>query len=112
MSMRLPRAARSEAAKRRLFELTGRIIKRAQVSGQLRPDVTQEDLALLAWSNARIVEATHEVAPDAWRRHLAIVLDGFRAGTGTPLPVPPLTPMQVIRAMLSLGNRCGGRARS
>ena len=92
MSMRLPNAAKAEAAKRRLFELTGRIIARAQASGQLRPDVTQEDLALLAWSNSRIMEATHGVAPEAWRRHLALLLDGFRAERAHPLPVPPLTP--------------------
>jgi AcrR family transcriptional regulator len=110
MSMRLPRAAQAEAAKKRVYELTSRIIERAQQSGQLRADVTQEDLAFLAWANARIMEATQGVAPDAWRRHLAIVLDGFRAERAHPLPVPAMTPRQVFRAMLSLGTRCGGRS--
>src|SRR5262245_42740063 len=110
MSMRLPRAARAEAAKKRVYDLTSQIIARAQQSGQLRADVTQEDLAFLAWANARIMEATHGVAPDAWRRHLALVLDGFRAERANPLPVPAMTPRQVFRAMLSLGTRCGGRS--
>ena len=67
-----------------------------------------EDIALLFWANTRIVEATHEVAADAWRRHLALLLDGFRAERARPLPVPPLSPRQVHRAMLSLGMRCTG----
>jgi hypothetical protein len=109
MSMRLPRAAQTEAAKRRLFELTGRLISRAQASGQLRADLTQEDLALIAWANTRIMEAAHGIAPDAWRRHLALLLDGLRADGAAPLPVPPLSPRQVLRAMLSLGSRCSRR---
>jgi AcrR family transcriptional regulator len=109
MSMRLPRARQTETARRRLFELTTRIIERAQASGQLRADLTQEDLALIAWANTRIVQAAHGIAPDAWRRHLALMLDGLRAEGAAPLPVPPLSPRQVLRAMLSLGSRCGGR---
>jgi AcrR family transcriptional regulator len=110
MSMRLPGASQAEAAKKRMFELTAQLIERARASGQLRADVTQEDLAFFAWSNARIIEATQDVAPDAWRRHLALLLDGFRAERAHPLPVPAMTPRQVFRAMLSLGRRCGGRS--
>jgi AcrR family transcriptional regulator len=110
MSMRLPRATKAEAAKKRMFELSDAIIARAQASGQLRPDVTQEDLALLAWANTRIMQATQEISPQAWRRHLGLLLDGFRTERAHPLPVPPLSPRQVYRAMRSLGSRCGGRA--
>lgn len=109
MSMRLPRATQAEAAKKRLFELANRVIQRAQRSGQLRADVTPEDLAFLAWANTRINDATHDIAPDAWRRHLAFLLDGFRAERANALPVPALTPRQVMRAMLRLGRRCSGR---
>jgi AcrR family transcriptional regulator len=108
MSMRLPRATRAEAAKKRMFELTVAIIGRAQASGQLRPDVTPEDLAFLAWANTRIMQATQGISTDAWRRHLALLLDGFRAERAHPLPVPPLSPRQVYRAMRSLGSRCAG----
>jgi AcrR family transcriptional regulator len=108
MSMRLPPAMRAEAAKKQVFELTARIVGRAQRSGQLRADVTQEDLAFLAWANTRIMQATHDVSPDAWRRHLGLLLDGFRADRAHPLAVPALTPRQVYRAMRSLGSRCTG----
>jgi AcrR family transcriptional regulator len=112
MSMRLPRVTKAEAAKKRMFELSEQIIARAQASGQLRADVTQEDLAFLAWANTRIMQATQEVSPQAWRRHLGLLLDGFRAERAHPLPVPPLTPRQVYRAMRSLGSRCTGQTES
>jgi AcrR family transcriptional regulator len=106
MSMRFPSATAVETAKARLFEL----VRGAQASGQLRADLTLEDLAFLNWGNARIVEATAAVAPEAWRRHLAFLLDAFRAERAHQLPEPPLTPRQVYRAMLSLGVRCGSSA--
>ena len=34
-------------------------------------------------------------APDAWRRHLALLLDGLRPGAAHPLPVPPLTSLNL-----------------
>lgn len=43
MAMRLPRAAATEAAKTRLFELVAQLIDRVQRSGQLRADLTLED---------------------------------------------------------------------
>jgi AcrR family transcriptional regulator len=106
MSVRLPEARCAEAAKRHAFEVIGRLIQRAQDSGQLRADVAPADLAFLTWANARILDATAEVAPNAWRRHLGFLLDGFRAEAAHELPEPPLTPAQVYRAMLSLGQRC------
>jgi len=110
MSMRFPSATAVETAKARLFELVRELVRRAQASGQLRADLTLEDLAFLNWGNARIVEATAAVAPEAWRRHLALLLDAFRAERAHQLPEPPLTPRQVYRAMLSLGVRCGSSA--
>jgi AcrR family transcriptional regulator len=107
MSMRLPRATAVEAAKRRLYRLTEEIVVRAQRAGRLRADVTQEDLVFLHWANTRILQATRAAgAPDAWRRHLGLLLDGFRADRAQPLPEPPLSPRQVYRAMLTLGASC------
>ena len=49
------------------------LIERAQAAGALRPDVVYEDITLLIWTSGRVVEATREVAPDYWRRQLALV---------------------------------------
>lgn len=109
MGMRFPRATSVEAAKTRLFELVGQAVDRAQQSGQLRADITMEDLAFLNWANTRILPAVRAAsAPEAWRRHLGLLLDGFRADRAHPLPQPPLSPHQVHRAMLTLGRRSAG----
>ena len=111
MGMRFPRATATEAAKTRLFEVVGQVVDRAQQSGQLRADLTLEDLAFLNWANTRILPAVRAAgAPDAWRRHLGLLLDGFRAERAHPLPQPPLSPRQVHRAMVTLGRRSAGDA--
>lgn len=58
------------------------VITRAQRAGALRGDVTIDDLAFVMWGISRTVES----APAAWRRHLALMLDGFRAAGAHPLP--------------------------
>jgi AcrR family transcriptional regulator len=111
MGMRFPRATATEAAKARLFELVAQVVQRAQENGQLRADLTLEDLALVTWANTRILPACRAAdAPDAWRRHLGFLLDGFRADRAHPLPQPPLSPRQVHRAMVTLGRRSAGDA--
>ncbi|MFD0362101.1 TetR/AcrR family transcriptional regulator [Nocardia sp. GCM10030253] len=75
------------------------IITRAQQAGVLRSDWVLEDIAFITWSHTRIVEATAHIAPDVWRRHLALVLDGLRASAAHPLPVPPITEDQLMQAM-------------
>ena len=109
MGMRFPRTPALEAARRRLYDLGGQLIARAPPAGQLRADLTQEDLAFVTWANTRILAAVRAAgAPDAWRRHLGLLLDGFRADRATSLPEPPLAPRQVYRAMLVLGRRSAG----
>jgi len=104
-SMRFPYARGIEAARKRAWELGGRIVARAQAEGSLRPDVTAEDLMFIFWAHSRVSEATHAVDPQAWRRYLALTLDGLRASAAHPLPAPPLHPRQVLRAQLNLGRR-------
>jgi AcrR family transcriptional regulator len=109
MGMRFPRTPALEAARRRLYDLGGQLIARAQQAGQLRADLTLEDLAFVTWANTRILQASLAAgAPDAWRRHLGFLLDGFRADRASVLPEPPLSPRQVYRAMLVLGRRSAG----
>lgn len=106
MSVRIPGAKHAERARGRVYDLVVRVLRRAQDCGQVRADLTAEDLAFLTWANTRIIEATGDAAPEAWRRHLGLLLDGFRAEGARDLPVPSLTPRQVYRAMISLGRAC------
>jgi AcrR family transcriptional regulator len=105
LSIRLPRARSADALVRRALEAAGTLLRRAQDAGRLRPDVTTEDLVFVRWANTRILAATGSVAPEVWRRHLALLLDGLRAEAAHPLPEPPLTPRQTYRAMITLGRR-------
>ncbi|MCW2904440.1 MAG: TetR family transcriptional regulator [Streptosporangiaceae bacterium] len=109
-SIRLPGSACMQRVQGRTYELSCQIVERAHRQGSLRPDVTPEDLALLIWAHSAVTEATKSIAPRAWRRHLALMLDAFRADRATPLSEPPLQPDEVQRAMLALGGSgpCGG----
>jgi len=104
-SMRFQHAPGIETARKRAHDLSRRIVERAQAEGSLRPDVTAEDVAFIVWAHSRVSEATHAIDPNAWRRYLALTLDGFRATAAHPLPAPPLRPRQVLRAQLQLGRR-------
>lgn len=80
------------------------VVERAQAAGVLRPDLSPEDLPVISFAIAGILEATRDDAPDAWRRHVALVLDGCRASSSTPLP-PPVPPRVMQRAMLRSARR-------
>ena len=63
-------------SKAELLALVQQLIARAQESGAVRADVGAEDVSLLVGS---AIQATRQSAdPDAWRRYLAVVLDGLR----------------------------------
>jgi AcrR family transcriptional regulator len=78
-----------------------RLVARAQASGQLRADVAGPDMPLITLMIGSIMDATHHVRPDVWRRLLTIVIDGLRAepGAATPMPVDPLGVDEVPKVM-------------
>lgn len=97
IARRLQSHGRVEAARARMRPLVARLIERAQEQGSLRPDFAPEDMPMLFWTGGRVAEMTSFVAPEFWRRHLALLLDGLRAEAATPLPQPPLTRAQLER---------------
>ncbi len=100
----VPETPEIDVLKERGHGLVLEILDRAHRSGQLRADFDEGDLAFVLWSIGRTIEATGAHAPQAWRRHLAFMLDGFRAGAATPLPQPPLRPDEVAQAMRTLAD--------
>jgi AcrR family transcriptional regulator len=86
----------------RIEELSEQLLERAREQGVLRADFTLADLTVLVWSLRPILDATSDIAPDAWRRHLDFVLDGLRPQAATPSRIPPLTPGQLAEAMRRL----------
>ncbi|MFC9662527.1 TetR/AcrR family transcriptional regulator [Nocardia sp. NPDC127606] len=99
LALRNPPSAAVERAREYGHDLMRRIIVRAQEAGALRPDWTLEDIAFITWSHISVLAATSTVAPDLWRRNLALIFDGLRAKAAHPLPVPALTEDQLMQAM-------------
>jgi AcrR family transcriptional regulator len=91
---RIPGTPVIDAARERTWALKAAIVARAKDAGVLRADVESSDLVVLIWGVAATADATRDAAPEVWRRHLAILLDGLRPGAAHPLPVPPLTSAQ------------------
>ena len=69
-----------------LAAIAGELIRRAQAAGELRADALLDDIPMLMCGIGNATRRPHACA-DAWRRHLAIVIDGLRASAATgPLP--------------------------
>lgn len=93
-------------ARRRVRRLNAKLVERARRDGVLRDDITAEDISVLLMSMCPVVEATSEVAPDFWRRFLAISIDGLRSGEKRkPLLHSPLSARQLDKAMKGTAAR-------
>lgn len=88
-------------ARLRLKPVGDQLVKRAQAAGVLRDDFVSTDLPALILMLATLQNAVRDVAPEAWRRQLAIVLDGLRARRDDTLDMgsPPLDPLEVPQVM-------------
>jgi AcrR family transcriptional regulator len=54
------------------------LVERAQAAGALRPDVIVDDIVMIMCGVGTATRKPHSCT-EAWRRHLAILLDGLRA---------------------------------
>jgi AcrR family transcriptional regulator len=71
---------------RQMSETTSVLVERAQAAGALRPDVILDDIPTVMCGVGMATCKPHSV-PDAWRRHVAIIIDGLRAANASgPLP--------------------------
>jgi AcrR family transcriptional regulator len=78
----------------RIAEVTRELLWRAQAAGAVRGDLVYEDVIVVFWSLRGVIETTSTVSPDAWLRHLDLLLAGL-APSHEPLQHPPLTAAQV-----------------
>jgi AcrR family transcriptional regulator len=62
-----------------LLGLADQLLERAKAAGRLRADVTVVDLTCVCLSVGHVLEVTGDSYPEAWRRHLGVLLDGLRA---------------------------------
>jgi AcrR family transcriptional regulator len=69
-----------------LTDTVSELIRRAQAAGALREDLLVDDIPMVMCGIGSATKKEHR-CPSAWRRHLALVLDGMRAsGASGPLP--------------------------
>jgi AcrR family transcriptional regulator len=61
-----------------LTAIAAEIVRRAQAAGRMRPDVVVDDIPMVMCGLGSATCRPHPF-PDSWRRHLSILLDGFRA---------------------------------
>jgi len=75
-----------EGLDREMRETYGELMRRAQDAGALRADLVVDDIPMFMCGIGFGARKTHP-CPDAWRRHISIVIDGLRASNASsPLP--------------------------
>jgi AcrR family transcriptional regulator len=78
-----------QSLQQRLGEAVTTLIGRAQEAGGLRPDIVLDDVVMILCGIGTATRKPH-ICQAAWRRHVAIMLDGMRAaGALTELPTNP-----------------------
>lgn len=93
-------AQRVKTARRKLHAAIQRLVDRGHEERALRPDLAGEDIIVLLWATARIIERTADVGAEQARRFIAMHLDGLRPSAATtPPPAGPLTARQVRRVV-------------
>jgi AcrR family transcriptional regulator len=63
----------------RADEVVADVIDHARRAGVLRPDFTVDDYRYILMATAGVIEATRHTNPQAWCRHLSLVLDAAHA---------------------------------
>jgi AcrR family transcriptional regulator len=79
------------------------LLQSAQQHGRIRPEITPSDISMVLWSVSAIIDTSATVAPQAWQRHLELLIAGLRPVTATHLAVDlrerPMTSMQARAVM-------------
>lgn len=88
----------SQEAVQQLRRAIAALLDDAKRHGRVREEITSTDVTMVMWSIRGVIETTGDVAPDAWRRHLSLLIAGLRP-TDSPLQHKALTRQQVDRVL-------------
>jgi AcrR family transcriptional regulator len=83
-------------------DLIAGLLSDAQGHGRVRSDLTSTDISLVMWSMRGVLETTRTNAPEAWRRHLDLLVAGMRPAD-VALVHRPLSQKQVDRILSKPG---------
>ena len=79
-------------------QLIARLLVDAKKHARIRHDLTSTDLSLAMFSLLGVLETTLPVAPDAWRRHLDLLIAGMRPAV-SDLPHRALSPASLDKVL-------------
>ncbi len=95
-------------SRERIQPLVTELVARAQAAGRLRADLGQSDIAIILAMFGGLIDASLPVAPDLWRRYLAMILNGIQSGARDdefPGTAPDQTQLDRILARWILPRR-------
>ncbi|MFD5074377.1 TetR/AcrR family transcriptional regulator [Streptomyces sp. NPDC058371] len=76
------------------------LVRRAQESGQLRPEVTASDIPVIQHMLSSAAQFTRGTRPEIWRRYIEVLLNGLRERPDNPpLTTPSLSNENVEQLM-------------
>jgi AcrR family transcriptional regulator len=101
-----------DVLRHRITQTLYELVRRAQQDGDLRPDVSPTDVAILSLAALNAAEFTSDVEPEASNRYLTLILDSMRArpdgdGGNSRLEQPALDDEQLDECMI--GWKYGSR---
>ncbi|HEY2203657.1 MAG TPA: helix-turn-helix domain-containing protein [Pseudonocardia sp.] len=96
MAERMPRSPVLNEIRLLADRIVQALLDRAQAQGSVRSDIGLTDLLFVLCTLQRVIPASAAVSPDAWRRHLALTMDGLRPHPGSTLPPTALTYDQLL----------------
>ena len=98
-------AERAAAARAVIAPLVVQLLRRAKDAGVVRSDIELTDLPLIQLAIGTVAESSRDVAPDVWRRMMAIVFDGLRPECArSELVAPALDQEQADAVMACYGT--------
>lgn len=91
----------AQRARSEISPMVSQLVDQAHAAGVLRPEVVEQDLAVVPIMIGAVIHAARDTQPELWQRMLAIVLDGIRTEHTRPLPAPAATDAELTRILQS-----------
>ncbi len=85
-------------------ELITVLLADAKQHGRVRGELTNTDITLMMWSIRGIIETTGDLAPNAWERHLDLLIAGMRPAKPA-LYHPPIQQRKVDQILAAEASR-------
>ena len=90
----------AEELGRRFVPTVEHLISQAIDAGELRPDISGQEVCLLGFMVGKVADITRPADPEAWRRYAQLLVDGTRPSAGTrPLSPGPLSFTDIAGAL-------------